>query len=297
MDNSPIIKIDRTRIKFIATTDIFINSIAKDDDLFPVHDGMTEEEDAELWRKAREFVDSGLPYCAPYSLKTGDMIPRRFEYKGKFIEFAPSQTGLPTAKDFDILLYCTSWVANAATEGRMSDIGPVFQMDVTDFLAFSGRGMGGGQYDGLVQALERLAGGTITTNTKPFGQSATSFHYIQTYQLGRDASGRLEKVVIELPHRFYFLIANDIYYKYHHDFYTLSPAHRLIYMFIKNYVAPGFTRSVSFNKLHTITGSTSPLRKFLPVIDDLAHSSLLEFSVAIDQVKEEVIFTLAEAFK
>ncbi len=266
-----------------------MSSFIKDVSLFPVSENMTDAEKDDLISKADEFLDE-LPYCAPFSIKTGDMTSRRYEYKGKFMEFTPSQTGLPTMRDFDVLLYCASWIANAEMEGRDNDVGPVCQFEVEDFLEFSRRGSGGAQYEGLIQGLERLAGSTITTNTLPFGQDSSSFNYVQQYRPECDATGRIKTITLKLPHRMYFLIHNEIFDTYHKDYFALAPTRRLIYAFVKNYCGPNCSLAVSFAKLHEITGATSPLRKFMPVINDLAEKPLPEFSVTIDKIKETLTF-------
>jgi hypothetical protein len=50
---------------------------------------------------------------APYSLKSADYDSRRFEFAGSFTEIKQSLHGLPNIRDFDILIYLTSWLQNA----------------------------------------------------------------------------------------------------------------------------------------------------------------------------------------
>lgn len=265
-------------------------SFIKDSDLYPVPIDDDVGAMAAFLLKGEEFV-SDAPYCTPYAIKIGDMTTRRIDYRGKFIEFCPSPVGLPTARDFDILLYCQSWIGNAALEGRDDDIGLVYEIDVDEFFDFAARARGESRESSFIEALERLSGSTINTNTKPFEHCSNSFKYIQQYQLERDASGRLKTVTIKMPHRVVFLIHNGIFDIYERDFLELNQVRRLIYMYLKNFCIHGFPMAMPFEKLHSIIGATSPLRKFMPVIDDLERTPILSYSVAVDRAAEVIVFT------
>lgn len=284
MDKYPAIKITTSTFKFIAVMDIFGTSFIKDADLFPPEADWTE-----LETMAGEFLVN-TPYCSPYSISTGEMTPRRFEYKDKFMQFSPSPTGLPTIRDFDVLIYCITWTANAAMDGRDADVGPVYQFDVEDFYRFSGRARNSEREGNFIRGLERLAGSIITTNTTPIGLDADSFKHVLKYELGRDAAGRLKTVTLKIPHRFYRLAHNEFFDPIHPDYFTLSAARRLIYLFLKQHCGSEEKLPVTFAKLHEVTGSTSPLRKFLPVINELVAKPLPEFSVELNQTIETLTF-------
>ncbi|MDP3608031.1 MAG: replication initiator protein A [Methylophilus sp.] len=102
-----------------------------------------------------------------FALSAGDMKARRFDLDGQFFEITPSATGLPTVRDMDVLMFCVSWLANALFDERHKDLSCNLRFTARDFLDFSKRGNGGAQYDGLAQALDRLAGSKITTNIRP----------------------------------------------------------------------------------------------------------------------------------
>lgn len=287
MDASKAIKIDPSTFKFIAVLDIFSASFVKDDGLFPMSDDMSDVERGELNAKASEYV-SNIPYCSPYSISIGDRTPRRFEYKGKFMEFSPSKTGLPTIRDFDILIYCGTWIANAAMDGRDDDVGAVYQLDVEDFYKFSGRAQNGEREDNFIEALDRLTGSGILTNTTPIGLGADSFSYVEKYQLGRDNMGRLKTVTLQIPHRFYCLAHNEFFFEIHPDFFVLSNVRRIIYLFLKQFCGGEDDLTVTFAKLHAITGAISPLRKFMLAIKEMVERPLPEYEVELNQASETV---------
>jgi len=272
MGKKQAIKIDSSAFKFIAELDIFGLSFIKDVDLFP-----PDAEYEVLGASAAEFM-ADLPYCSPYAISAGDMKPRRFEYKGKFIQFSPSPNGLPTIRDFDVLIYCITWIVNAALEGRDDDVGSTYEFEVEDFYRFSGRPRNGERESLFIQGLDRLAGSTVTTNTKPIGLDNQSFNFVEHYQLDQDERGRLKSVRIKIPHTLYCLAHNEFFGTVHSDYFTLSAARRLIYLFLKQLCGSEEKLLVPYSKLYAVTGSTSPLRKFLPVIDELVTKPLPEFS-------------------
>lgn len=287
MGKKPAIKIQSSAFKkVLASLDIFATSFIKDADLFPA-----DAEYDELDAKYAEFAPD-LPYCSPYAISAGEMTPRRFEYKGKFIQFSPSSNGLPTIRDYDVLIYCITWIANAALEGRDNDVGATYEFEVDDFYGFAGRQRGSERENTLIQGLERLAGSTITTNTRPIGLENYTFNYIEKFELVRDDAGRLKSVCIKIPHTFYCLAHNEFFESIHADYFTLSAARRLIYLFLTLYCG-GEKLPLSFAKLHAVTGATSPLRKFMPVIQDLIDKPLPGLAAERNEGSEVLSFVIA----
>ena len=149
MNKPQPIQINPATFKFIAELDIFGLSFIKDVDLFP-----PDAEYEVLGARAAEFM-ADLPHCSPYAISAGDIKPRRFEYKGKFIQFSPSPNGLPTIRDYDVLIYCITWIVNAALEGRDDDVGSTYEFEVEDFYRFSGRPQNGNREETFTQGLDR----------------------------------------------------------------------------------------------------------------------------------------------
>ncbi len=232
--------------------------------------------------------------CTPFSLSAGDLKARRFDLDGQFFEITPSATGLPTVRDKDVLIYCVSWLANALFDERHNDLSRNLRFTARDFLDFSKRGNGGAQYDGLAQALDRFAGSRITTNIRSpaeIKESDDSFNLIR-YEAERDRDGRIDAVSIELPERLYHCATDwTEVCAMHPDYFSLTPLHRLIYIFAKIQCGEWQPWVVSLNELHRLTGSSSPLRKFKNSVQGLLKdNSIPEYRIEMDAQKMTVTF-------
>ena len=223
--------------------------------------------------------------CTPFSLSAGDLEARRFDLDGQFFEITPSATGLPTMRDKDVWLYCVSWLANAMFDERHEDLSRNLRFTAREFLDFSKRGNGGAQYDGLVQALDRLAGSKITTNIRPPAEikgSGDSFNLIR-YEAERDRDGRIDAVNIELPERLYHFATDWTHVcAMHPDYFMLTPLHRLIYILAKIHCGVWKPWAVPLNELHRLTGCSSPFRNFKKFVQALNNNSIPEYRIEVD---------------
>ena len=223
--------------------------------------------------------------CTPFSLSAGDLKARRFDLDGQFFEITPSATGLPTMRDKDVWLYCVSWLANAMFDERHEDLSRNLRFTAREFLDFSKRGNGGAQYDGLVQALDRLAGSKITTNIPPPAEtkeSGDSFNLIR-YEAELDRDGCIDAVNIELPERLYHFATDWTHVcAMHPDYFMLTPLHRLIYILAKIHCGEWCPWTISINELHQLTGGTSPFRKFKQFVQALNDNSIPEYRIEVD---------------
>ena len=229
-----------------------------------------------------------------FALSAGDLKARRFDLDGQFFEITPSATGLPTVRDKDVLIYCVSWLANALFDERHEDLSRSLRFTTRDFLDFSKRGNGGAQYDGLAQALDRLAGSKITTNIRPpdeIKECGDSFSLIR-YEAERDREGRIDAVSIELPERLYHCATDWIEVcAMHPDYFSLTPLHRLIYILAKMHCGEWQPWVVSLNELHRLTGCSSPMRKFRNSVQGLLKDNPIpECRIEMDAQEVTVTF-------
>ncbi|MBK8570540.1 MAG: replication initiator protein A [Nitrosomonadales bacterium] len=239
-------------------------------------------------------TSSNPVHCSHFALSAGDLEVRRFDLDGQFFEITPSATGLPTVRDMDVLMFCVSWLANALFDERHKDLSRNLRFTARDFLDFSKRGNGGAQYDGLAQALDRLAGSKITTNIRPpdeIKECGDSFNLIR-YEAERDRDGRIDAVSIELPERLYHCATNWTQVcAMHPDYFSLTPLHRLIYMLAKIQCGEWQPWVVSLNELHRLTGCSSPLRKFKNSVQGLlTDNAIPEYRIEMDAQEMTVTF-------
>lgn len=230
----------------------------------------------------------------PFALSAGDLEARRFDLDGQFFEITPGATGLPTVRDKDFLIYCVSWLANAMFDERHEDLSRNLRFTTRDFLDFSKRGNGGAQYDGLAQALDRLAGSRITTNIRPpneIKECGDSFNLIR-YEAERDREGRIDAVSIELPERLYHCATDwTEVCAMHPDYFSLTPLHRLIYIFAKIQCGEWQPWVVSLKELHRLTGCSSPMRKFKNSVQGLLKDNPIpEYRIEMDAQEMTVTF-------
>ena len=233
-------------------------------------------------------------HCPPFALSAGDLESRRFDLDGQFFEIIPSAKGLPTMRDKDVWLYCVSWLANAMFDERHKDLSRNLRFTAREFLDFSKRGNGGAQYDGLVQALDRLAGSKITTNIPPpaeIKESGDSFNFIR-YEAELDRDGRIDAVNIELPERLYHFAAEWTHVcAMHPDYFMLTPLHRLIYILAKIHCGVWQPWAVPLDGLYRLTGCSSPFRNFkISVQGLLKDNSIPEYWMEMDAQKVTATF-------
>lgn len=239
-------------------------------------------------------TSGNLVHCPPFALSAGDLEARRFDLDGQFFEITPSATGLPTVRDKDVWIYCVTWLANALFDERHKDLSRHLRFTTREFLDFSKRGNGGAQYDGLAQALERLAGSRITTNIRPpdeIKESGDSFNLIR-YEAERGRDGRIDAVSIELPERLYHCATDWTQVcAMHPDYFSLTPLRRLIYILAKIQCGEWQPWVVSINELHRLTGCSSPLRKFKNSVQGLLKDNPIpEYRIEMDAQKMTVTF-------
>jgi hypothetical protein len=274
---------------------MFFHSFTTDVELYNKQEnhGLTEDERTEeLEIILGTYFDSNQ-YCSQFALSTGDMTPRRLEYMGKYIEFHPGQTGFPTVRDFDILLYCHSWLGNASLEDRNDDISDILEFEIEDFYEFSGRARRSDRDEVFEQALERLHSSTLTTNTNPFDRDSKEVtqKYLEEFDLVRDEKGRIKTVTVRLLSRTCRHMEVQAFAKYHKDFILQSPVRRMMYMYLNcTCIFECETLTISFEQLHKITGSTRPSRKVSEVIDDILENPLPGFVAKVNEEDETVSF-------
>ncbi len=269
-------------IEFIACVDMF--------------HGIGFDNEEHIGRKIEKIE---LLHQTIFSLKPSDMESRRFEFGDRYIEIKPSSQGLPMVRDFDILIYLTSWLQKAFFDNNQENLSTELQFSAQDFLKFSGRGEGGGQYQGLLQSLERLSGSEISTNIptpESAGRQEENRFNLITFDAERNSDGSMGMVNITLPLRLYRLFSTDGCNFYHGraihpDYFKLKPLQRVIYLIAIVQCTSECPLTLTIEKLHWLTGASSPLRKFRDAIKEIIEQPLIEFQLSADENFTTIYFT------
>ena len=135
---------------------------------------------------------------------------RRYENGPNWIEVRPSDEGLATIHDRDVLIFCISQLVAAMNEGR--EPSRYVRFNASDLLRATNRAGGGAGYERLQAAFARLQGTQIVTNIVTGGQEiTTAFSLIdqvrilahvegilQAHRRGPDGGGRGEALRLDL---------------------------------------------------------------------------------------------------
>jgi plasmid replication initiation protein len=225
--------------------------------------------------------------------KNPDTTIRRYEHNGNYLEIVPSVKGLATIYDKDILIYCISQIMEKLK--RKEPVGPRIRIRSYDLLVFTNRGTAGPQYDGLVKAIDRLAGTRITTNIRTGDEEQReSFGLIDAAAIRRKhgLDGRLLWVDIKLSDWVFNAIRSEEVLTLHPDYFRLGkPLERRIYELARKHCGRQTTWQISLETLFKKSGSTSSIKRFRQHLKQIAeHDHLPDYRLVFDEGADMVIF-------
>ncbi|MBV8775328.1 MAG: replication initiator protein A, partial [Deltaproteobacteria bacterium] len=132
--------------------------------------------------------------------KKKDIRERFYEHNGIKITITPSAKGIATIWDKDILIFAVSQLVAALNAGHQV-LTPVIRLTAYDLLVTTNRHTGGGDYDQLQKAFERLAGTRITTDIRTNGiRQREGFGLIDSWKIieKHPNNGRMAAVELRL---------------------------------------------------------------------------------------------------
>lgn len=189
-----------------------------------------------------------------------------------------SEYGIATIYDLDILIYCASVLMEHKRRG-VNDIPQTLGVIPYDMLKTLRRDTGGGEYEGLANALNRLQSTTVKTNIRTTGRREHTFSWIDSYSQVVDANGKIRGMRITLAKWFYDGVLMD------GGVLTIDPKYfeikggvmRWLYRVARKHAggngADGFT--ISMPTLYEKSGSESPYRRFKFEMIKLARENAL----------------------
>lgn len=222
-----------------------------------------------------------------FSLATKpDRRARRYEHNGTFVEVRPSDAGLATVHDRDVLIFCISQVMAAINDNR--PVSKVLRFKAYDLLIATNRGIDGRGYEQLKAAFRRLQGTQIETNITTGGQEMLDiFSLVDRARIVRETrDGRMLDVEITLSDWVFNAIQSNEVLTLHRDYFRLrKPLERRIYELARKHCGRQGEWKISLDKLQNKCGSNSTAREFRRLVteiveQDQAHGHMPDYALA-----------------
>ena len=220
-----------------------------------------------------------------FSLSTkSDMKSRRYENGNKWLEIKPSDTGLATVHDRDILIYCISQCMAAFNEGRT--ITRHLEIDAYRLLEATNRASSGAGNDLLKAALDRLAGTRIKTNiTQGDTERTDNFGLIDGYTVTSETRhNRIQKLRITLSDWMFEAIEHNNILTLNKQYFRLrKPLERRLYELARKHCGQQPKWEIGIPKLQEKTGSLSNTKEFKRMLakviaDNLTHNHMPDYT-------------------
>lgn len=231
-----------------------------------------------------------------FSLSTKpDKRRRRYEFGSTFLEVRPSDTGLATIHDRDILIYCISQIMAALNQNR--PVSRTVRLKAYDLLMATNRMTNGQGYEGLKAALERLQGTQIETNiVTGDNEELDIFSIIDRAKIVRQTrDGRMQEVEITLSDWVFNAIRANEVLTLHRDYFRLrKPLERRMYELARKHCGRQREWRISLDRLQDKCGSCSTSKEFKRLVgriveQDIAHAHIPDYAVRLED--DAVVFT------
>ena len=226
--------------------------------------------------------------------KKPDRKIRRYEHNGNTLVIAPGAYGLATIWDKDILIYAVSQLTAAVNQNR-HDVSPTVRLTAYDLLVSTNRHTGGGDYDQLQKAFERLSGTRITTDIRTNGvRQREGFGIIDSWKIieKNSADGRMVAIELRLSDWLYNAIVGLEVLTISRDYFRLSRGlERRLYELARKHCGHQAKWVVGLDVLHKKSGSNSPLKRFRLEVRNIAKAdNLPDYRLRYDANADQVMF-------
>lgn len=222
--------------------------------------------------------------------KTAQMKPIEYHSENVSIEVRPSQNGVATIYDKEIVLYIASLMAAKLREGE--PVGQDFTFTAHDFFRVTGTSLSARSYTRLSEALSRLQGTQIRTNIETGGEGEEGyFSWLAEAKLaystrGRGGDKRLKAVRVRLCDWLYRAIKLDQrILAYHHDYFSLGPIERRLYELARSHCDGDEPWEIEIEVLRRHVGSNDTAPRFKHALKGIAEADELpEYQMALYDV-------------
>lgn len=223
-----------------------------------------------------------------FSLATKpDRRSRRYEHNGNFVHISPSEAGLATVHDRDVLIFCISQIMAAMNDNR--PVSKVLRFKAYDLLIATNRGTDGRGYEQLKAAFRRLQGTQIETNIITGGVEVIDiFSLVDRVRIVRETrEGRMMDVEVTLSDWVFNAIHSNEVLTINRDYFRLrKPLERRIYELGRKHCGRQHEWKISLETLQKKCGSNSTMREFRRLISEIveqdqAHSHIPDYTISL----------------
>lgn len=210
---------------------------------------------------------------------------------GGFLKISPSDKGMATLHDKDILIYCISYAM--AEYNKTGNIPKTIEFNFYDALKMTGRGTSGRSYAALKDALHRLRGTSVTTCIKNGDEEITTGEgLISNWKIrNKTSTGKVLSSSVTLSNWTIEGIKNKKVKTIHKDYFLLRrPIDKRIYEIVKKHIGSNSIWEIGIDKLKDKTGSGSSRGEFGRLIEaSLKSNHLPEFLMAYKSDKKDIL--------
>lgn len=239
-------------------------------------------------------ADQGSMAYPFFSLsKVRDTKIRKYESPdGHSVEIIPSVNGMATIWDKDVLIYAVSTLRDSINKGEKITSNTPINITAYNLLLSTERGEGGKSYTDLEKALDRLMGTTVKTNIPTGGTVKTeAFHLIENYRIVRSQkTGKMVSIELILNDWLWDAATNggrDLLTVDRSYFLIKSGVERRVYEICRKHCGHQAAWTISTQKLHDKSGSTSTIREFRRILKEIViRNELPGYTLEYDAEKD-----------
>ncbi|WP_273242343.1 replication initiator protein A [Hyphomonas atlantica corrig.] len=228
--------------------------------------------------------------------KKPDLSVREYVNGDKRLTVTPSVKGMATIYDKDILIFAISQLM--AAKNRGDPISCELRLSARSFLVFANRHTGGGDYEQLEAALDRLTGTRLKTSIRTGGEKQESWFglvesaYVKRFEHGGGSEGRVQELRITLSDWLFNAVTANEVLSMHPDYFRLrKPIERRLYEIARKHCGVQDEWRVGLRLLYKKTGARSPIKQFRFLLKNLQDQQHLpDYKIAIEADGENVSF-------
>lgn len=227
--------------------------------------------------------------------KKPDLSVREYVNGDKRLTVTPSVKGMATIYDKDILIFAISQLM--AAKNRGGPISRELRLSARSFLVFANRHTGGGDYEQLEAALDRLTGTRLRTSIRTGGEKQESWFglvesaYVKRVEQADGTEGRVIELRITLSDWLFKAITANEVLSMHPDYFRLrKPIERRLYEIARKHCGQSASWEIGLKLLYRKSGSRSPLKQFRHVLREVSEAGCIQqYGVTLSKNAERTL--------